>query len=84
MLHLVAMVAMTGAIKAPAKTEWTPQTHQLEQKMEKAGMNKTIATEIINECKKQAGKHDARRCVLAGFAISMNETQGFKTAYKHS
>jgi len=64
---------------------WMTSTYELRDKMVKNGMSTEISTQLINECKKQVWqKQSALKCVYAGFAIAMNETNGCKFAYKFS
>jgi len=70
---LVGVWAECANMKVFADTNWTKSTYELYNKVQKLGMEKNLASYVINRCKETA--INPSRCVVTACMIAKSESQ---------
>lgn len=79
---LFLSLPVASASEAIPWSDWTESTYSLREKLEKTGMDRPLATVIINNCKAKA--LDPRHCVVTAAFISCAESSCWKNAKNYN
>jgi len=84
LINILCGIAITIAVIAQyveitnASSEWTKDTYKLYEKVQKLGMEKNLASYVINSCKETA--INPRRCVITACMIAKAESNMWQNA----